>query len=123
MINHDAQLAYESAVKELHNFCDKNTHLIPSVLNERYPVQIQFIPDRQMSIFPEENVDRNGELKDLTITVGLDTTITNTLAFDLSADLLKKLIKHAETVGLLYYQAFREEHDITGDIPGEEKNK
>lgn len=65
-----------------------------------------------MSIFPEENIDRNGELKDLTITVGLDTTITNTLAFDLPADLFKKLIKHAERVGLLYYQAFREEHDV-----------
>lgn len=111
MINHDAQLAYESAVKELQDFCDKNTSLIPAVIDERYPVQIQFLPDHQMSIFSEENIDRNGEIKDLTITVGLSTTITNTLSFKLPAAQLKKLIKQAETVGLLYYQAFREEHD------------
>lgn len=105
------QTAYDSAVENLRDFCDKNTNLIPVILDDRYPFRVQFIPNPQMSIFDNENIDKNGEIKDLIVTVGLSTAVKSTLEFKLDAKLLKKLIKLAETVGELYYHAFREEHD------------
>ena len=72
-----------------------------------------------MSMFDtqNENVDENGEINDLTVTVGLSTTVKSTLKFKMDSKLLKKLIKLAEKVGTLYYQAFRES---AGDLPGGE---
>lgn len=107
-----AQNAYDAAVDNLHDFCDKYTDLIPDIVDEHYPIVVQFIPNRQLSIFGNRNIDDNGEVKELTVTVGLSTAVKSTLEFRLDAKLLKKLIKLAEQVGNLYYHAFREEHDF-----------
>ena len=63
----------------------------------------------QQSIFGNENVDENGEINDLTVTVGLTTAVKSTLKFKMDSKQLKKLIKLAETIGRLYYHAFRAE--------------
>lgn len=105
-----AQSEYEAAVERLRKFCEDHTDLTPVIMDDKYPIRVQFIPDAQMSIFGDENVDENGEVNDLTVSVGLTTAVKSTLKFKMDSKLLKKLIKHAETVGTLYYQAYREEH-------------
>lgn len=102
-----AQSAYDAAAATLRDFCDKYTDLIPNIVDDHYPIAIQFIPDQQMSIFGNRNIDENGEVKELVVTVGLNTTVNSTLDFKLDAKLLKKLIKVAETAGNLYYHAYR----------------
>lgn len=104
-----AQTMYEAAVESLQKFCEKETEVMPNILDDGYPVRVQFIPKPQLSVFGNENVDENGEFNDLTVTVGLTTDVKSTLKFKMDSKLLKKLIKHAETVGSLYYHAFREE--------------
>ena len=104
-----AQTMYEAAVDSLQKFCDKETEVMPNILDDGYPVRVQFIPKPQLSVFGNENVDENGEFNDLTVTVGLTTDVKSTLKFKMDSKLLKKLIKLAETVGYLYYHAFREE--------------
>lgn len=104
-----AQTTYEAAVESLQKFCEKETELIPNILDDGYPIHVQFIPKPQLSVFGNENVDENGEFNDLTVTVGLSTSVKSTLKFKMDSKLLKKLIKLAETVGSLYYHAFREE--------------
>lgn len=104
-----AQTTYEAAVDHLQKFCEKETELQPIILDDGYPVRVQFIPKPQLSMFGNENVDENGEFNDLTVTVGLTTDVKSTLKFKMDSKLLKKLIKLAETVGSLYYHAFREE--------------
>lgn len=104
-----AQTMYEAAVDSLQKFCEKETELLPNILDDGYPVRVQFIPKPQLSVFGNENVDENGEFNDLTVTVGLTTAVKSTLRFKMDSKLLKKLIKLAETVGSLYYHAFREE--------------
>ena len=111
--NNEAQTCYEAAVDALHKDCEKETDLSAVILDEVYPFRVQFIPDMQMSILDNENVDENGEFNDLTVTVGLTTTVKSTLRFKMDSKQLKKLIKLAETLGVLYYQAFREE---AGDL-------
>ena len=104
----EAQTEYETAVKSLQDFCDKNTGLTPIVMDSEYPIRVQFIPDNQLSMFEdEENINENGEFNDLTVSVGLTTSVKSTLKFKMDSKLLKKLIKLAETVGTLYYHAFR----------------
>ena len=103
-----AQSHYEMAVSDLHKYCEKETDLMAVILDEVYPFRVQFIPDSQYAIFGEANVDENGEINDLTVTVGLTTTVKSTLKFKMDSKQLKKLIKLAETLGHLYYQAFRE---------------
>lgn len=105
-----AQNNYIVAKEALLKFCEKNTELTPYVLDDGYPIRVQFIPNSQFSIFGNENVDENGEINDLTVSVGLTTDVKSTLKFKMDSKLLKKLIKLAEAVGTLYYHAFREEH-------------
>lgn len=104
-----AQTSYEAAVEKLHKFCENETELQTIIMADRYPVRVQFIPKQQFTIFGDENINENGEFNDLTVTVGLNTAVKSTLKFKMDSKLLKKLIKHAETAGTLYYHAFREE--------------
>lgn len=103
-----AQSKYEAATETLRQFCEDNTTLSVIFLDETYPYRVQFIPNTQQSIFGDENVSENGEVNDLTVTVGLTTTVKSSLKFRMDSKLLKKLIKQAENVGSLYYHAYRE---------------
>lgn len=105
------QHEYEAAVEKLRKFCDDHTDLTPCILDETYPFRVQFIPDSQISLFGDENVDENGEIGDLTVVAGLSTSVKSTLKFRMDSKMLKKLIKLAETVGALYYHAYRAEQD------------
>ena len=106
-----AQTEYEAAVKALAKFCEDRTELAAIILDDSYPIRVQFLPDSQLTLFGDDNVDENGEVNDLTVTVGLSTSVKSTLNFKMDAKLLKKLIKLAEAVGTLYYHAFRERAD------------
>ena len=112
-MNNKANTCYMSAVEKLNKYCEESTDLTAVILDETYPFRIQFIPKAQQTLFGYDNVDENGEVNDLTVTVGLTTTVKSTLKFKMDSKQLKKLIKLAETVGNLYYQAFREE---AGDL-------
>lgn len=103
-----AQSQYEAAVNDLKKFCEDNTDLEAYILDGDYPIRVQFIPKPQLTIFGNDNVDEYGEINDLTVTVGLSTSVKSTLKFKMDAKLLKKLIKMAEKVGSIYYLAFRE---------------
>lgn len=107
-----AQTEYNAAVEALKKFCDDHTDLEAYILDDEYPIRVQFIPASQISMFGDLNVDENGEVNDLTVTVGLSTCVKSTLKFKMDSKLLKKLIKLAENVGHLYYQAFREQEGI-----------
>lgn len=111
-----ARSAYAKALENLREFCEDNTDFNVAVLAGKYPVRFTFEPIRQMGMFDEENdemenVDENGEIGGLTITVGLSTTVKSTMKFHVPAALLKKLIKLSEKAGTLYYHGFREEAD------------
>ena len=114
MRKNEAQTIYEAAIDALLKYCDKETNLTPEVLDEKYPFQVQFLPRLQQTIFGNENVQESGEINDMTVTVGLTTTVKSTLKFKMESKQLKKLIKLAEALGHLYYQAFREE---AGELP------
>lgn len=106
-----AQTEYEAAVEKLREFCDTHTDLLPIIIDAEYPIRVQLVPDAdQVSLFGDENVDENGEVNDMTISVGLSTYVTSTLRFRMDSKLLKKLMKLAENVGRLYYHAFKAEH-------------
>ena len=114
MTNDRARRAYDSAVDDLKKFVEDNIQgLTVVILDQSYPIRVQFIPDPQYNLFqnPEENIDENGEINDMTVTVGLETSVKSTLKFKMAAKLLKKPIKLAEKVGTIYYHAFREEAD------------
>lgn len=114
MKKNEAQNYYEEAVAGLIKYCDKETSLTPAILCDQYQFRVQFLPERQQTLFGSENVDiETGEINDLTVTVGLTTTVKSTLKFKMDSKQLKKLIKLSEALGHLYYQAFREE---AGDI-------
>ena len=113
MKKNEALHFYEAAVSGLHEYCEKETDLSAVILDEEYPFRVQFLPDPQQNMFGNENVDENGEINDMTVTVWLTTTVKSTLKFKMDSKQLKKLIKLSETVGHLYYQAFREE---AGDL-------
>ena len=100
---------YNAAVDALCKFCEKNTELECFILCDEYPVRVQFLPKSQISMFGDDNVDENGEVNDLVVTVGLTIGVKSTLKFRMDSKILKKLIKLAETVGSLYYQSFREQ--------------
>jgi hypothetical protein len=100
---------YETAVKALQKFCDEQAGLTAYILADEYPIRVRFIPDRQYSFFGNENFSEDGSINDLTVEIGLKTTVRSTLKFKMDSKLLKKLIKLAEKVGNLYYHAFREE--------------
>ena len=109
---------YETAVEKLRKFCEDHTDLTPCILDEAYPFRVQFIPDAQTSLFDDGNVDENGEIGDLTVVAGLSTAVRSTLKFKMDSKLLKKLIKQAETVGALYYHAYRAEMDDLMEAAG-----
>lgn len=105
-----AQTTYEAAVQSLYKFCEKQTDLTPHIKDKTYPFSVTFIPDSQISMFEDGNINADtGEVGELTVTVGLSTTVKSTLKFRMESSLFKKLIKLAEQVGGLYYHAFREE--------------
>lgn len=110
MRKNEAQNHYKDAVNALVKYCDEQTDLTPVILDQEYPFQVQFVPDPQQTLFGNDNVDMDtGEIRDLTVTVGLTTSVKSTLKFKMDSKQLKKLIKLAEALGHLYYQAFREE--------------
>ena len=106
-----AQSEYDATVEDLIKFCDTFTDLTPIIRTEEYPLRVTFVPNVQMSMFGNENVDENGEVNDMTITCGLSTSVKSTLKFEMDSTLLKKLIKLSEKLGYLYYHAFRESHE------------
>lgn len=122
MKNRKAQIEYEAAVEKLQDFCEENTDLTPVVITEEYPIRVQFIPDNQISLLDNENVDENGEFNDLTIVLGLSTEIKSTLKFKMGSKLFKKLIKLTEKVGRLYYHAYREAYDYEEETAAEVDN-
>lgn len=109
MAKNAAKTEYDAAVKALKKFCEDHTDLDALILDDEYPLRVQFLPDTQLSLFSEDNVDENGEVNDLVVTVGLTSSVRSTLKFKMDSKLLKKLIKLAENVGHLYYQAYREQ--------------
>ena len=115
-----AQSAYEAATEALLQFCETSTDLTPIIMDEVYPFRVQYVPAQQMTMFGDENVDENGEVNDLTITVGMTTSVKSTLKFKMDSKLLKKLIKLAEKVGDLYYHAYRESQDSDPEPSGGE---
>ena len=104
-----AQNNYETALDALRKYCEYQTDLEAYILTDTYPIRVQFIPKAQLDMFGYANVDENGEVNDLTVTIGLSTAVKSTLKFKMDAKLLKKLIKLAENVGDLYYHAYREQ--------------
>lgn len=120
MKKNEAQNYYETAVSDLLKYCEKETDLSAVIMDEVYPFCVQFVPDPQLTMLGDENVDENGEINDLTVTVGLTTTVKSTLKFKMDSKQLKKLIKLAEALGHLYYQAFREE---AGDLRRDDELK
>ena len=108
-----ARSAYAKAVENLREFCEEETDFIVAVIDEKYPVRFVFEPVKQMGMFDAENVDENGEIGSIVITVGLSTSVESTMKFYVPAALLKKLIKLSEKAGNLYYHSFREAADET----------
>ena len=111
MKEREVQNYYEAAVSDLEKYCERETDLYPIILCESYPFRVQFVPAPQESMFGNMNIDENGEVNDMTVTVGLSVTVKSTLKFKMDSKKLRKLIKLAEALGHLYYQAFREEAD------------
>ena len=89
--------------------------MVAIVKSDDYPVRVQFVPDPQGDIFGSENIHEDGTVNELCVTVGITTEIRNTLVFRTESKVLKKLIKLAESVGLLYYQAYAEEMSKGGE--------
>lgn len=105
-----AKIEFECAQNDLMKFCAETTDYVCEVNTNLYPLTAVFVPNPQRSIF---DVDENGEIGELVISVGLDTSVKSTLKFEMDAALLKKLIKSVEKIAFLYYHAFREE---AGDL-------
>ena len=113
MKNNEASMTYEAAVAELIDFCTREADLMPVILTEEYPFRVTFAPDNQISMFDTDNVDENGVVNELIVTVGLETTVNSTLKFNMETTTLKKIIRMTEKLGALYYHAFRE---AAGDL-------
>ena len=113
MKNSYAFVKYSEAVKELQHFCEDNTDLNFVILDERYPFTIQFVPNMQIDLFVNnENINENGEINDMTVTVGLDTVVNSNLKFSMDAAMLKKIIRMVEKIGNLYYHSYRAQADF-----------
>ena len=110
-----ARKAYDKAVEDIRKLCEERTDLTVCIDEDHYPFNAAFLPNRQLSMFGDKNVDENGEIGSLTITVGLSTSIKSTTKFHVDAALLKKLIRLTEKAGDLYYQAYREAADETAE--------
>lgn len=86
-----AQLAYEAAAEALLKFTEISTDMGAEILTEKYPFSVHFTPNEQITMF-----DTEGELNDLTVTVGISTSVRSNLKFKMDAGLLKKLIRLSE---------------------------
>lgn len=104
-----AKIAYDTAIEALRKYCEDNTDLDFRVAADEYPVRFIFEPCAQMNMFAPADIDENGEVRSMIVTVGLSTSIKSTMNFHVPAALLKKIIKLSEKAGSLYYQAFREQ--------------
>lgn len=82
-----AKIEFECAQNDLMKFCAGTTDYICEVNTDTYPLTAVFVPNPQRSIF---DVDENGEIGELVISVGLDTSVKTTLKFEMDAALLKK---------------------------------
>lgn len=103
----EVAVEYESAVKDLKKFCKENSDLSVVIDEREYPIKVQFFPDPEQIQMVEENIDEGGAVGEMTVTVGLSTTVKSTLRFKMNSKILKKIIKGAERVGQTYYHAFR----------------
>lgn len=112
MSNTMSYKAYEHEAEKLIEFCEDKTDLTAIIMTDTYPFRVQYIPKMQCSMFDNDNVDENGEVNDMIVEVGLTTRVKSTLKFKMDSKLLKKLIKLAETVGTIYYHAYRAEQDM-----------
>lgn len=108
----DAISEYTAAIADLEKFCEKETNFKVHILTDCYPLQVHFTPaETQQSMFDADtadNVDENGEITSIIITLGISPQVRSNLKFKLEAALLKKLIKKASQIGELYLHAFRE---------------
>lgn len=111
----EAVSEFKAAIADLENFCEKETNFKVHILTDCYPMQVHFTPaETQQSMFDADtaeltdNVDENGEIKSIIITLGISQQVRSNLNFKVEAALLKKLIKKAAKVGDLYLHAFRE---------------
>ncbi len=106
---------FKAAIADLENFCEKETNFKVHILTDCYPMQVHFTPaETQQSLFDADtaeltdNVDENGEITSIIITLGISPQVRSNLKFKMEAALLKKLIKKASKIGELYLHAFRE---------------
>lgn len=96
---------YKQAVNDIQTFCEKETSFEVEIIEREYPMRLRFTPKPQMSLFDVPDQEEGGNI---TITVGVSTTVTSTLKFNIDAKTLSKLIKMSESVGETYLHAFRE---------------
>lgn len=114
-----AQSDYKQAVADLETFCADETNFDVEILTETYPMSVKFTPKAQMSLFDEQEnyrVDENGEIRNITISLGQTTRVLSTLRFKMDAKLLKKMMKLSEKVGHAYLHAFREASQLAPGI-------
>lgn len=105
--------AYAKCLEDLHVCISQNTNFDHEILTDRYPYRVHLIPRMQIGMFDESNVDvEAGVVNDMTITVGINTTVQSNLDFEMDAAALKKIIRLAEKAGFLYYNVFREKAGI-----------
>lgn len=104
----EARNAYKESILELQKFTEKNTTLEMRLIDSGYPLLIQFVQDRQQTLFDE---DEDGEPEGaMVVWCGIEPSVASTLKFQLDAAILRKLIKLSEKVGRYYYLQFREEY-------------
>lgn len=105
-----AQIDYNEAVAELEKFCSTETRFSVEISTENYPVKVTFYPGAQIGMFDADlyNVDENGEVGNISVSLGQETRVSSTLKFSLPAKLLNKMVKLSEKVGVTYLHAFRE---------------
>lgn len=95
---------YIASVEKLRNYCVVNTDFTEAEPLETYPFEVHFVaePDEQTSMFAGE--EDTEIVKDMTITVGLDSTeIESSCEMKLDSAALKKLISLSEAAAHIYY--------------------
>jgi hypothetical protein len=105
MTGNNARTAYEAAIMEMEKFCGQQTDVTPIIQESEYPFRVDYVANGQISLFEGEM----GEVGELRVSCGIETTVISTMRFAMDETLLKKLIRMARNAGTLYYQAFRED--------------